>query len=285
MGRAIVFVLGGNTRMISSLTLLTVRLLMAAATVFMAHAASAQDDIGVLLMHGKQAAPDRPPALASLADLMQGKGMKVLRPRMPWAGDDWVRIAATVEAVHGQIDGYVAQLRSMGARRIVVAGHSIGANMALSYAVERGNVAGVALIAPGHAPAAYYRRMDDFRTAVDNALQLAESGQGSKPFSGPDNNQGRTFTIKTTAEVYLSWMSPRRLASMPAQAPRLSGGIPILMLIGDKDPAFGTAETMIYAPAAKHPHSKYVAISGDHADVIGKSGARIVEWLKGLPPP
>jgi pimeloyl-ACP methyl ester carboxylesterase len=261
---------------------LTMRLLLAALVALAAPVANAASDIGVVLMHGKQA-PERQAALAALADQLQRNGMMVARPRMPWAAGAWERIAVTVEAAHAQIDGHVADLRGRGARRIVVAGHSLGANVALSYAVERGNLAGVVMLGPGHSPAAYYRQMADFRAAIEKAGQMVNAGQGAQPFAGPDNNQGKTFTVTTTAEVYLSWMSPRRLASMPAQAPRLPPGIPVLLAIGDKDPSFATAESTIFAPAAKHPYSKFVPLQADHAGVIAAAAGTVADWLQGLP--
>src|SRR6185312_5330849 len=103
--------------------------------------------------------------------------MKVTAPPMPWARGQWERISITVEAAHQQIDAMVAQLRAQGAQRIVVGGHSLGANVALSYAAQRGNVAGVIMIAPGHQPAFSYRTMPDFRSALERAAGLVQSGQ------------------------------------------------------------------------------------------------------------
>ena len=244
-------------------------------------AAQAQGDIGVILMHGKQAPPG---SFADMAAQLRAKGMKVAAPPMPWARGQWESIAVTVEAVHAQLDGMVAQLRARGARRIVVGGHSIGANVALSYAAARGNVAGVILIAPGHQPGFYYQRIPDIRAAVDRAESMKQAGQGAQPFSGRDNNQGQNFTISTTVDVYLSWLSPRGLANMPIQAPRVAPHIPVLMVIGSQDPAFRVAQSMIYQPAARHPYSKYFPIEGgDHRSVLGTAGNYAAEWLQDLP--
>jgi pimeloyl-ACP methyl ester carboxylesterase len=244
--------------------------------------ARAESDIGVVLMHGKQGGPNLP-ALSSLAGTLETKGIKVLRPRMPWAAGEWENIAVPAETVFAQIDGFAAELRAKGARRIAVGGHSLGANMALSYAVERGGVAGVVMLAPGHSPGVLYQRVPEFRAAVDKAQQLVASGQGAQHLSAPDNNQGRTFSVSTTAKVYLSWMSPRGLASMPAQAPRLSPNIPLLLVIGNKDPSFAIAETTIYRPAAKHPYSKYEPVQADHVGAVSSSIGAVTNWLQGLP--
>jgi pimeloyl-ACP methyl ester carboxylesterase len=267
--------------MFRAITVAAACLGLAGATAAGVAPAWAQSDIGIILMHGKQSPPG---AFADMAAQLRAKGVKAVAPQMPWARGQWERISVTVEAVHAQLDGMVAQLRAQGARRILVGGHSIGANIALSYAAQRGNVAGVVMIAPGHAPVFYYRSMPDFRAALDRAVGMVQAGQGGQPLSGPDNNQGRTFTISTTAEVYASWMSPQRLASMQAQAPRLAPRIPVLMLIGTRDPGFATAQSTIFQPAAKHAYSKYVPIQGgDHLSVLGAAGNYIAEWLQGLP--
>lgn len=267
--------------MIRAITVAAACLGFAAATAAGVAPVRAQSDIGVILMHGKQAPPG---SFADMAAQLRAKGAKAVAPHMPWARGQWESISVTVEAVHVQIDGMVAQLRAQGARRIVVGGHSIGANVALSYAARRGNVAGVVMIAPGHSPIFYQRSMPDVRAALERASGMVQAGQGGQRFSGPDNNQGRTFSISTTAEAYVSWMSPQGLASMQAQAPRLAPRIPVLMLIGSRDPGFATAQSTIYQPAAKHAYSKYVAIQGgDHLSVLGAAGNYVSEWLQDLP--
>lgn len=257
--------------------------IVGAAALGAASAARAQSDIGVVLMHGKQAMPDRPPGLADIARQLQHAGIKVVRPHMPWAAGEWERISITVEGAHALVDAQVARLRAQGARRIVVGGHSLGANVALSYAVARDNVAAVLMLGPGHSPGFSFRTMPDYRAALERAAKMVGAGQGAQPFSGPDNNQGRTFTVSTTAEIYVNWMSPRRLANMQRQAPLLPARTPLLLAIGAQDPAVGVAESSIYQPAAKHPYSKYIAAPGDHRSALGSVASQVVAWVRGLP--
>lgn len=245
--------------------------------------AVAQSDIGVVLMHGKQAMPGQPPGMTSLESELQRRGIKVISPRMPWSGSDWQRINVTIEGAHALIDAQAAELRSRGARRIVVAGHSIGANVALSYAVAHPEVAAVVMISPGHSPAFSARTMPDYAAALDKAAALVQSGHGTQAFTGPDNNQGRKFEVSTTAEIYLSWMSPRRAGNMANQAPLLSERVPVLVMIGDSDPAAPITESSIFRPAAKHSYSKYLPVSGDHGSAIANSVGQIAAWVAGLP--
>lgn len=246
--------------------------------------AEAQDRPGVILMHGKQSSTAfGRSGLPAIASSLQGDGDLVTMPTMPWSVGSWESIRITVDQAFDLIDGYAAQLRAQGATRIVIAGQSLGANIALSYAVERGNVAGVVMAAPGHSPGGLYRFDESFRKAVDRALELVKTGHGEQSFSGPDNNQGNSFTVSTTAAVYASWMNPRGKASMDAQAPRLPAGIPLLMIVGEKDPSFSRAKGAWYDPAARNPYSKYVTVGADHATTPFAASKQIVEWIHGLP--
>lgn len=245
--------------------------------------AEAQEKLGIILMHGKgSAARDNHSGLPVIASQLEGQGHKVLLPSMPWGAGGWENISVTVEQVYDMLDGYAAQLRSQGMRRIVVGGHSLGANIALSYAVHRGNVAGVVMAGPGHSPGGTYRT-DAGKKSIEHAAELVRSGKGSEWMVGIDSNQGTNLRISTTAAVYLSWLNPRGLASMDRQAPKLPASIPLLLVVGEKDPAFGRAKTAYYDPAAKNPYSKYVVVGADHTQTPFAASRQIVDWIDGLP--
>ncbi|WP_170303674.1 alpha/beta fold hydrolase [Reyranella soli] len=248
-----------------------------------ATSAAAQGAIGLIYMNGKQG-PTNTAGSNDIAAKATAAGIKVIVPSMPWGQGGWEKISVTPDQVFGMIDGYASQLRAEGAQRIVVGGQSLGANVALSYAVARQNVAGVVMAAPGHSPQGSSNRNPTIRDAVDQACQLAKSGQGNQSFSGLDENQGNSVRVSTTAAVYCAWMNPRGLASMPTQASQLPANIPLMVIIGTKDPSFGFTEANIYRPAARNPYSKYVVIDGgDHRNTDHSASQRIIDWIKGLP--
>ncbi len=257
-----------------------------AATTFVASAdlafAQAGGPLGVVLMHGKQSRPGTP-GLNDISSKLSGIGARVLVPSMPWEGQGWERISVTVEQVHAMIDGFVAQLRGQGAQRIVVGGQSLGANVALSYAVARQNVAACVMLAPGHSPPYVFRTYSDVPGLLEKAAAMVKAGQGNQPFQGTDDNQNSKLTIRTTAAAYLSWLNPRGQAAMQAQAPLLPASIPLLMVIGRQDPAFNVAETSIYKPAAKNPYSKYIVVNAGHRDADFAASAQVASWIGGLP--
>jgi pimeloyl-ACP methyl ester carboxylesterase len=245
--------------------------------------ARADSDIGVVLMHGKQSQPGSPPGLSQIAERLRAAGIKVIAPQMPWSAGQWEHIDVTVEQAFALIDGYVAQLRAQGASRIVIAGHSLGANMALSYAVARGNVAAVVMLSPGHAPGFFFSKSPEFRNALAKAHALVEGGQGAQPFSGPDDNQGRSVTLSTTAAIYYSWMSPMGMASMNQQAPLLAASIPVMTVMGKSENALANIQATVYQPAAKNPYSIFVAVSGDHRSAAEAAVIDTVSWVRNLP--
>ncbi len=242
-------------------------------------AAEAQDRIGVILLHGKQGTPQ---GLGMVASSLESAGAKVVTPSMPWSRGGWESIKVTMEQVFGQLDGQVAALRGQGAGRVVIGGLSLGADVALAYAVQRGNLAGLVMAGPGHQPGLFYSRNASIHAAVDRARALVEAGRGNEAFSGPDENQGKTFTVSTTAAVYYSWMNPQGLAAMDVQAPRLPASTPLLLVIGRKDPFFQRAESTVYKPAAKNPYSRYLVVEAGHAQTPAAAAKQISDWIIGL---
>ena len=244
--------------------------------------AQAGGTLGVVLMHGKQSRPGTP-GLNDISSKLSGIGAKVLVPSMPWEGHGWERISVTVDQVHAMIDGFVAQLRGQGAQRIVVGGQSLGANVALSYAVARQNIAACVMLAPGHSPGYVYRTYSDVPGLLEKATAMVNSGQGNQPFKGTDDNQNSKLALNTTAAAYASWMNPRGQAAMQAQAPLLPASIPLLMVMGKQDPAFNFNEANVYKPGAKNPYSKYIVVDAGHRDTDYAASAQVVSWIKGLP--
>lgn len=245
--------------------------------------ALAQDKLGVIVLHGKQGMPTGNQGLSVIASNLQAAGHKVIVPSASWGRGTWETTNVTVEEALAQLDGYAAQLRAQGATRIVVIGHSLGACVGLAYAVERGNLAGLVMLAPGHNPAGRYRSNDKARKDIDHARALVEQGKGNQTMTGSDANQGSNITMSVRAAVYYSWQNPAGLASMPHEAPRLPASTPLLMVVGDGDPMSGRAEGLIYKPAAKNPYSRYVTNGSGHIETPMAAAKVTTDWVLGLP--
>jgi pimeloyl-ACP methyl ester carboxylesterase len=245
--------------------------------------ALAQDKLGVIVLHGKQGTPTGTQGLNVIASNLQSAGHKVVQPSMPWGRGGWETINVTVEEALAQLDGQAAQLRAQGASRIVVIGHSLGACVGLAYAVERGTLAGLVMLAPGHNPSGRRRGSEKASGDFERARGLIAQGKGNETMSGKDSNQGTNITMTVRAAVYASWHDPNGLASMPAEAPRLSGSTPLLMVVGEKDPMSGRADGLIFKPAAKNPYSKYVTNGASHFETPMAATKAVTDWVNGLP--
>src|SRR5271168_4835215 len=161
----------------------------------LAAAAPATDlhGLGVVYLHGKAAWPG---ALnGGILSALQDEGALVATPEMPWSFHR--RYAATYDQAMAEIDAVVADLKAKGATRIVVIGHSLGANAAIGYAARHADLAGVVALAPGHLPEA--ERMRSYvADAVARAKALIAKGQGNVPQSFPDLAQGIPLTTTAT---------------------------------------------------------------------------------------
>jgi len=235
-------------------------------------------DIGIVLMHGKNGTPHG--YIATLAGSLRRAGLQVKTPEMPWSRN---RIyAKSYEDSMLEIDKAVNRLKSKGATRIVIAGHSLGANAALGYAARREGLSGVIVIAAGH-----FQDLHGFQKKVGfdwlKAKDMVDSGKGKERASFTDINQGGKSTRYTTANIYLSWFNPMGPANFPQNTINIKKGTPLLWITGTND-YFAMMRGSGYAfdLAPENPKNKYVLIEADHFTTPTKSINVISEWLRTL---
>ncbi len=234
---------------------------------------------GVVLMHGKGGQPGA--LIGALAAALEAEGARVVMPAMAWTGTRGqpssydVTYAQSLRA----IDTAIAQLRQSGAKRIVIAGQSLGANAAIAYSAQKpAGLAGVIALAPGHTPERM--RQPDMLAAVAHARDLVAKGQGATRESWPDRNVGQSFNVSGTAEAYFSFFDPNGLAAMPKMVARLSA--PLLIVMGKSDPLQAIGRSYIFDQAKPHPKSRYIEIEASHFDTPSKGRENVVAWLKTL---
>ena len=243
-----------------------------------AAAAAAANEVGVVLLHGKGGSPTG--YVSELAAGLKSKGYLVSAPTLPWAKE---RIYdASFEASLGEIDREVAALREKGAKVVAVAGHSIGANVALGYAASRSGVGGVIAIAAAHSPesAAFGRRLG---ADVARARRLVADGKGKEKQRFSELNQGNLMQVTATAEVYLSWVDPDGPAVMPRSAASFKAPTPLLVVNGSGDRT-GGGQDYFFDRAPPHPKSRFVVVSADHFSAPSAAIAEIAAWLATLRP-
>ena len=239
----------------------------------------AEDKLGVVLMHGKMGSASDSSPVGELADYLRGKDVIVLAPDMPWSGDR--EFDKSYEDSMLEIDGLVNKLKAEGATKIIVGGHSIGANAAIGYGSTREGLAGILAIAPGHIPevGGYQRRIDhDYR----RAQEMVVAGKGQEKSDFKDRNQGSSSEIEMTAEIYLSWFDPEGPAVMPENVLELKPNTPIMWIIGEDDRMYNRGPDYAFANAPEHANNAYVVVEGGHKDTPESGQDKILNWLKSL---
>lgn len=243
-------------------------------------AAQAQEKIGVLMLHGKNPGGPSDPYFGSLRSKLEGEGMIVAMPDMPWSVRRYVD--GHWDKAMAEMAEQIKNLRSKGATKIVLAGHSMGCPAALSYAARHGDVDAVALLAPGHVPYYYFNnpQASVVRKSIDEARALVAAGQGDKRRDFHDINQGRALAVTMTAADFLSYWDPESDAEMARTAPRLPANIPALWVIGKDDPLIRAGRGYVFDKLPANPKSRYLEVQANHLTTPQVSGQEVADWIR-----
>lgn len=251
-------------------------LVLSVASILARSASSAEAATGIVLMHGKWGHPNY---LSGLVSELRGEGFGVVTPTMPWAGTREYDVPYAVALA--EINEAVNSLRSKGAQRVLVGGHSFGANAAFAYAANGRAVDGIVALAPGHVPerGGFKRALEP---SVAKAREMMVAGAGTQSAWFSDVNQGQTKQVRAAAQAFFSYFDPEGLGSMPKMAAAMSTPVPIFMAVGSSDPIADYAENAIFNVAPRHEKSRYVAMAADHANILRLSSSLLASWLKNL---
>lgn len=242
--------------------------------------ASAEERIGVLVLHGKNPGSAQDPHIMQVKSRLESEGMQVLLPDMPWSRTRY--IDGNWDRAMAEVATHVKALREKGATRIVLLGHSMGVPAALSHAARGGDVQAMVLLAPGHVPLLYYTvpRLKEVRESVDEARALAAAGKGDSRERFLDINQSKGQVVVMTARDYLSYFDPESDAEMSLTAARVPSTVPSLVVIGNKDPLFQRLRAYLFDKLPAHPKTQYLEVEADHLTTPKVSLDAIVEWIK-----
>lgn len=230
------------------------------------------DKIGMVLMHGKRGT-DR--LVFSLRGELERAGILVETPLMPWSRD---RIYdKSYEESIVELDAVVARLKARGTKRIFVAGHSLGANVALGYGARRDGLSGVILLAYGHVPglSGFASKLFD---SVVKARTMIAAGKGEKTASFADAYHVSRYTVVGSANDVLSWFDPDGPATLGNNAPRVKPHTPVLCVDGARDRLQRCHQILPLLP--ENPATRSVTVDADHRGTPAQSGEAIVRWLR-----
>ncbi|HUC49524.1 MAG TPA: alpha/beta hydrolase [Xanthobacteraceae bacterium] len=269
-------------RRLSSL-LSCARIVLALAAMLCASGAGASANLhglGVVYLHGKMSWPGA--ANGGILSALKDEGALIAEPEMPWSLHR--RYAATYEQAMGEIDAVVAGLRAKGATRILIIGHSLGANAAFGYAARHPDLAGIVALSPAHLP-----DQDNMRSfvadAVARAKKLIAEGQGNVPQTFPDMAQGIPLTATATPDVYVSMFDPNGPAVIPKNAAIIGAAprpMPVLWVVGKLDPIDRRGPEYAFNAAAKNPKSKYIEVFAGHLTTPLVARGKVVDWINSL---
>ena len=242
--------------------------------------AAAQERIGILMLHGKNPGSNMDPNFGSMKGNFERQGWLVAFPDMPWSRGRY--LDGNLDRALVEIAGHVKGLRDQGATRIVIAGHSMGVPTGMAYAARAGDVDALVQLAPGHIPLGYYTYpvLKAVRDSIDEARALVAAGKGDSNERFNDINQGRQQPVITTARNFLSYFDPASDAEMSVTAPRIPARIPVMTVIGERDPLFSRIRSYYVDMLPANPKNKYLEVSGGHLDTPRVANDAVIAWIK-----
>ncbi|MBP7567810.1 MAG: alpha/beta hydrolase [Burkholderiaceae bacterium] len=263
-------------QLLSALALTTAALAAALA----ASPASANERIGVLMLHGKNPGSNQDPGFSPMKAAFEREGWLTAFPDMPWSRTRY--IDGNWDKAMAETASHVKSLREQGATKIVIVGHSIGTPAALSHAARGGDADALVLLAPGHIPYGYYNNpaFKVVRDSVDEARKLVADGKGDARERFSDINQGRQLTVVATARDYLSYFDPASDADMSVTSPRIPARIAVFTAIGEADPLFRNVRRYFVDKLPSNPKNRYLEVSGGHLDTPHVAREEVIQWIK-----
>ncbi len=253
------------------------KLLAIAATLFgigLPAAAQTPEKIGIVVMHGKGGSPAR--HVNTLAYGLERKGYLVANLQMPWSGKrDYDK---DVTAAEQEVSAALDTLRSKGAKKVFVAGHSQGGVFALHYASQY-PIDGVILIAPGgNIASAVFRQQ--LGATVELARKQIADGKGNERGQFMDYESSRgTSPVHTTAAIYLTWFDPDGAMNQEKSSRALPPGLPVLFIVPRNDyPGLQRLKLAMYGALPGNPLTRLYEPDSDHLGAPRASIDEIVRW-------
>ncbi len=234
--------------------------------------------IGIVVMHGKGGSPTK--HVAGLAATLRDQGWLVANLEMPWSGRrDY---DAPVSQAVAEVEAALGTLRTQGAQRLFVAGHSQGGLFAL-YLGGQLKVDGLIAIAPGGSAASQVYR-DKLADTVAEARRLVVAGKGDEKASLMDFESSRgTYPVVVAPAIYLSWFDPAGAMNQSAALNKLDPAIPVLLIVPTRDyPGLLRLKQATVNALPPNPLTRLYEPDATHLEAPTASAPETIRWIRAV---
>lgn len=230
---------------------------------------------GVIVMHGKGGGPDR--LVRGLAASLTDKGALVANLDMPWSGRRDYDV--DVAAADAEVAAALQSLRSRGAKKVFVAGHSQGGVFALHVGGKHA-VDGIVAIAPGGNVANLVFRQQ-LGPTVDLARRLVAEGKGGEKVQLLDyENAKGAYPIVTTPAIYLTWFDPEGAMNQVKASRAVDPAVPVLFIVPTGDyPGLLRVKQQMFDALPRNPLTGLYEPVADHREAPAASREEIARWI------
>jgi pimeloyl-ACP methyl ester carboxylesterase len=236
---------------------------------------SATSKIGVVVMHGKGGSPTK--YVNELASSLEHNGYLVANLEMPWSKKR--NYDADVNDAEKEVESALAELRSKGAQKLFVAGHSQGGLFALYFGGKH-DVDGIIAIAPGGNVSSTIFR-EKLGASVGLARKLIAEGKGSDKTGFYDFESSKGVTdVPTTAVIYFSWFDPDGAMNQMKAVKQMNPRIPVLYIgpTGDYPGLRNVIQSMFNALPG-NPLTRLYEPDSSHLGAPSASRDEIARWI------
>ncbi|MBI2987776.1 MAG: alpha/beta hydrolase [Deltaproteobacteria bacterium] len=255
-----------------------ITLALAVIAAGISHSSAAQTPapgIGIVIMHGKGGSPTR--YVSSLASSLEEKGYLVANLEMPWSGRRVYDV--NVSVAEKEVESALGILRSKGAKKLFVAGHSQGGLFAL-YFGGKYVVDGVTAIAPGGdvGNSTFREKLGE---SVALARKLIAEGKGDEKTKFYDYEGTKGITpVTTTPAIYFSWFDPDGAMNQTMAVKTMSPRVPVLY-IGPKGdyPGLRKVKESMFSALPSNSLTKLYEPDSSHLNAPSGSRDEIARWI------
>lgn len=237
-------------------------------------AQTSNSKIGVVLMHGKGSSPMR--QISDLVSPLEGQGYLVENLEMPWSGGR--NYDVPVSAAEAEVEAVLSSLRSKGAQKVFVAGHSQGGLFALYFGMRHA-VDGVIAIAPGGSVGSALFR-EKLGESVELARKLVAEGKGGEKARLFDFEGAKgTYPVIAPPAAYLTWFDPQGAMNQLEAIQRMNPATPVLFIVPTNDyPGLLGIKQQMFDALPRNPRTRLYEPSSSHLGAPSASIKEIVDW-------